>query len=55
MKHEFEEFRGLDVGMTAVLIVAVAAGSAVGVVLAVLVGLTVLPWLTAILLSWGIS
>ena len=52
MKHEFQEFEGLGVGVT---LIAVIVGSAVGVVLAVLVGLTVLPWLTAILLSWGIS
>jgi hypothetical protein len=50
--HEFQEFEGLGVGLT---LIAVIAGSAVGVVLGVLFGLKVLPWLTATLLSWGIS
>ena len=50
--HEFQEFEGLGVGVT---LIAVIVGSAVGVVLAVLFGLTVLPWLTATLLSWGLS
>jgi hypothetical protein len=52
MKHEFQEFEGLGVGVT---LIAVIVGSAVGVVLAVLFGLTVLPWLTAVLLAWGLS
>ena len=52
MKHEFQEFEGLGAGVT---LIAVIVGSAVGVVLAVLFGLTVLPWLTAVLLAWGLS
>ena len=52
MKHEFQAFSGLGAGVT---LIAVIVGSAVGVVLAVLFGLTVLPWLTAVLLAWGLS
>ena len=47
----FRRFRGWG-GVT---LIAVIVGSAVGVVLAVLFGLTVLPWLTATLLAWGLS